>query len=345
MPKLRFAVIGCGFWSQFQIAAWMEWNAEVELVALCDRSRDNAARRAQQFGVARIYEDAEALFTSEQLDFVDIITDPDTHPVFVQMAARHGVAAICQKPMAPDFAQATTMLETCQEQGVPFFVHENFRFQLPIRALKAQLDQGSIGRPFKARVSFCSGFPVFDNQPNLAELEQFILTDIGSHVLDICRYLFGEARSLYCRTRTVNPRIKGEDVANVLMEMENGLHCYAEMSYASILEREAFPQTFVLIEGEAGSLELGHDFTIKTTTREGTTSRVITFPNYAWADPAYALVHSSIVDCNRDILLGLQGKKEAETTGADNMKTVQLFFDAYRSAANNEVIHYAQRHR
>ena len=241
MPKLRFAVIGCGFWSQFQIAAWMEWKDEVELVALCDRNRANAEKRAQQFGVKTCYEDAAALFAGEQLDFVDIITDPDTHPRFVHLAAEHGVAAICQKPMAPDYAQSQAMLAACQAGAVPFFIHENFRFQLPIRALKAQLDAGLIGRAFKARVSFCSAFPVFDNQPNLAELDQFILTDIGSHVLDICRYLFGEARSLYCRTQTVNPRIKGEDVANVLMEMESGLHWYAEMFYASILEREALP--------------------------------------------------------------------------------------------------------
>lgn len=340
MRKQRFAVIGCGFWSQFQVAAWMEWKDEVELVALCDRNPANLAERAQQFGVKALYEDAAALFAREQLDFVDIITDPATHPTFVQMAAEHGVAAICQKPMAPDLAQSEAMLATCQAKGVPFFIHENFRFQLPIRAMKAHLDAGRIGKAFKGRVSFCSAFPVYDNQPNLAELDQFILTDIGSHVLDICRYLFGEARSLYCRTQTVNPRIKGEDVANVLMEMEGGLHCYAEMSYASILEREAFPQTLILIEGDSGALELTHDFTLKITTRSGTTQETITFPEYAWADPAYALVHSSIVDCNRDILLDLQGKKIAETTGEDNLKTVRLFFDAYRSAATNEVIHY-----
>ena len=85
---------------------------------------------------------------------------------------------------------------------------------------------------------------------------------------------------------------------------------------------------------------MAHDFTIKTTTRTGTRQETITFPEYAWADPEYALVHSSIVDCNRDILLHLQGKKQAETTGEDNLKTVRLFFDAYRSAAANEVIHY-----
>jgi predicted dehydrogenase len=161
------------------------------------------------------------------------------------------VAVICQKPMAPDLATARRLVALSREKGVPFYIHENFRWQAPIRRLKAILDAGEIGPVFKARVSFCSAFPVFDNQPFLAELDQFILTDIGSHVLDIVRYLFGEAKTLHCLTRRVNPKIKGEDVANVLLEMTGGVHCYTEMSYASLLERETFPQTLVLAEGTA----------------------------------------------------------------------------------------------
>ena len=135
----------------------------------------------------------------------------------------------------------------------------------------------------------------------------------------------------------MNPAIKGEDVANVLMEMQSGLHCYAEMSYASILEKEAFPQTLVLIEGEQGSLHLSNDFELKITTREGTVSKVIKPVMYNWLDPAYAVVHSSIVDCNRDILQGLRGG-QAETTGADNLKTVQLVRDCYASAAGKKIV-------
>ena len=48
---------------------------------------------------------------------------------------------------------------------------------------------------FRARVTYSNSFPVFDNQPFLKELEQFILTDIGTHILDTARMLFGEATS------------------------------------------------------------------------------------------------------------------------------------------------------
>ena len=334
---MRIAIVGTGFWARYQIPAWQELEG-VEIVAAYNRTRSKAEEIAQKFKIPKVYDSVESLLLNEQLDCIDIITDVDTHPVFVKMAAERGVNVICQKPMAASFALAQEMTKVCRTRGVKFFIHENFRWQAPIRALKNAINSGVIGEPFKARVSFCSGFPVFDNQPFLAELEQFILTDIGSHVLDVCRFLFGEADNLRCMTRGVNPTIKGEDVANVLMEMQSGLHCFAEMSYASILEKEAFPQTLVLVEGTEGSLHLTNDFVLKTTTRQGTVSGVIKPVLYDWLDPTYAVVHSSIVDCNRDILKGLRGEA-AETTGDDNFETVKLVFAAYESARTDKVIH------
>jgi D-apiose dehydrogenase len=337
MKELRFAVIGTGFWANYQIPAWMELES-IRLVALYNRTKSKAETLAKQFDVPSVYDDVEKLLDNEQLDFVDIITDVDTHALFTEMAARRGIAVICQKPMAPKLAVAKEMVKVCDHHKVPFFIHENFRWQAPIRKLKELLNRGSIGNIFKARVTFCSGFPVFENQPFLAELDEFILTDIGSHILDICRFLFGEADTLHSQTHTVNAKIKGEDVANVLMKMRNGISCYAEMSYASILEYEPFPQTFILVEGEHGSIELTREYSVRLTTRVGT-EVFHAQPNlYPWADPKYALVHSSIVDCNRDILNALQGIAAAETTGADNFQTVRLVHAAYASARSKQVI-------
>lgn len=337
--RLKFAVLGCGFWSHFQIPAWHELEG-VELVAVYNRTRSKAEEVAKKFGVPRVYDEAEELLQKESLDFIDIITDVDTHASFVKMAAAYQIPVICQKPMAPNLETARNMLETCQNTNTPYFIHENFRWQAPIRKLKEVLDSNIIGKPFKARITFCSSFPVFKNQPFLAELDEFILTDVGSHILDVARFLFGEATNLYCKTHSINKGIKGEDVANVLMEMNSGIHCYAEMSYASILENERFPQTFVLVEGENGSIYLGPDFEIRITTRKGTEVLYGKPQLYAWADPNYAVVHASIVDCNRNILQALQQKGEAETTGEDNFKTVQLVFNAYESARTGKAIHF-----
>jgi predicted dehydrogenase len=111
------------------------------------------------------------------------------------------------------------------------------------------------------------------------------------------------------------------------------------MSYASVLEKEAFPQTLILVEGEKGSLFLTNDFELRITTRQGTTARKVEPVMYDWLDPAYAVVHSSIVDCNRNILNGLSGGN-AETTGEDNFKTVQLVWASYESAETGKVINF-----
>ncbi|HEX2949874.1 MAG TPA: Gfo/Idh/MocA family oxidoreductase [Armatimonadota bacterium] len=337
MKPLRLAVFGCGFWSQFQIAAWKELPG-VELVALYNRTPAKAKSLAIRFNVPSVYSDPEELFANEQLDVVDIITDVDTHSKFVQLAAAHQIPVICQKPMAPNLAVAEEMVRMTNEAGIPFTIHENWRWQHPIRQFKHAMVNSNIGKPFRARVTFTNSFPVFDNQPFLRELEQFILTDIGSHILDTARFLFGDAKTLYCQTRRVNPTIKGEDVATVMMEMGQGTTVTCEMSYASRVEHDRFPETYILAECEQGTVELGADFWVRVTTKEGTLAKRCPPPRYQWADPQYDVVHSSILSCNENILQSLQSGSKAETSGEDNLKTVRLVFAAYDSAKTGNVI-------
>ena len=113
MEKLKFAVFGCGFWSKFQIGAWSELDG-VELVAVYNRTISRAQKIAADFKIKGVYDNPEELFKKEQLDFVDIITDVDTHANFVEMAVKYGIKhIICQKPMAPDFETAKKMVNLC----------------------------------------------------------------------------------------------------------------------------------------------------------------------------------------------------------------------------------------
>ena len=301
-------------------------------MALYNRTVAKAEALAREFGVPAVYGDAEELLRREKPDFLDIITDAGTHRRFVELAAAHQTPVICQKPLAPTLADARAMVEACRKAGVPLLVHENWRWQTPLRALKHVLDEDRIGHVFRARVTYSNSFPVFDNQPFLKELEQFILTDIGTHILDTTRMLFGEAQTLFCRTARVHRDIKGEDVATVMLGMASGATVTCEMSYASRVEHDCFPETFVHVEGERGSAELGPDYWIRVTTAEGTLARRFPPPFYAWADPCYALAQVAGVACNANLLAGLRGESTAETTGEDNLKTLDLVFGSYDSA-------------
>ncbi len=340
MKELKFAILGAGFWSQFQLAAWQELKG-ARCVAVYNRTLAKAKRLAERFGVPATYDDAAQLLDCEAVDFVDIITDVNTHAPFLEMAAERGVAVISQKPMAPSLREARRMVETCRRRKVPFFVHENWRWQRPMRELKRALDSDIVGAPFRARIDMISGFPVFRNQPFLAELEQFIIADLGSHTLDLARFLFGEARQLHCETHKVHKNIKGEDVATITMRMGADVIVTINMAYAeNFLEHERFPETFVFIEAERGSIELAPDFWLRVTTKKGTEARRVPPPRYAWADPAYDVVHSSAVPCNANLLAALRGEGRAETTGEDNLKTVELVFGAYESAAKGKLLRF-----
>lgn len=335
---IRVGVLGAGFWAKYQIAGWKELPG-VEIVALFNRTRSKAEALARQFDIPAVFEDAEELIRKAKPDVLDVITDVDTHAKFVLMAAEHRLPVICQKPMAPDFPTAKKMVAACRDAGVPFYVHENWRWQAPIRELARVLREGHIGKPFRARINMVSGFPVFKNQPFFKDLKQFILTDIGSHVLDVARFLFGEADRLYCQTHQVHHDIKGEDVATVQLHTKSDVTVLVEMGYAeNYLEIDRFPETFITVEGEKGSIHLAPDYWIRVTTEEGTHAKRYPPPRFAWADPAYDVVQSSIVPCNADVLKGLRGEGTPETTGGDNLKTVELVFKSYESAASGQAV-------
>jgi len=342
MKPLRFAVLGCRYWAQYQIAAWREVEG-AELVAIYNRTRERAEATALRFGIPAVYDDAEAMFEVEKLDFVDIITHPSTFSHFVPLAARHHLPVISQKPMAPDLKAGEELVRVCREAGVPFLVHENWRWQPQIRELKRTLGEADVGRPFRARLIYSSDYPVFVNEPHLRDLEQYMLTDMGTHLLDVARYLFGEASVLYCQTRRVDPTIKGEDVATVMMEMGEGVTVTCEMSYASRLEHQSFPQVCIRVECERGSVELALDYWIRTTTKDGTFSKQCQLPWYDWMDPTHQVVHASIVSCNAHLLESLRTGREAETTGEDNLKTLQLVYGSYESAAGRKAVFPGQR--
>ena len=337
MKELRFAIIGTGFWARYQLAAWREVPG-ARCVALYNRTRAKAEALAREFGGPAVYDDAEQLLQREKPDFIDIITDVDTHSRFVHLAAAYKTPVICQKPMAPSIAEAEKMIAVCAAENVPLSVHENWRWQTPIRELKKVLDAGVIGPVFRARIDYCNSFPVFDNQPFLKTVEQFIIADMGSHILDLARFLFGEAARLYAQTHQITPGIAGEDVASVMLRMQSGATVVVNLSYASRVEHDRFPETFIHVEGELGSVELAPDCWLRVTTEHGTETRRCPPPDYDWGDPRYALVHSSIVACHRNLLNALQTNTAPETSAADNLKTLKLVQAAYDSACTKQAV-------
>ena len=311
----------------------------VELVACWNRTHSRALNVAKRFGIPRVYEDVEELFQNEELDFVDVITEVPAHAPLVEMAARYRVPVICQKPMAPDYETAQRMVAVCEQAGIPFYVHENYRWQHPIREVKRVIDEGRIGKPFRGRTQFVHYLDpfVWENQPLLKSLPKLVIADQGSHQFDLARFFFGEAQSIYCQHRRVRTDILAEDVASIQLKMGDVI-CNVELSFVTHVPWKHFPEAILFIEGELGTVELLADFWIRLTTAEGVRLWQHKPPHYEWANPDYDVNHASMVPLHQDFLRALRGGPPPENTGADNLKTMQLVYAAYESAERNQVI-------
>jgi predicted dehydrogenase len=330
---LRVGIVGAGYWSKYQLAAWGEIS-DAKVVAVCDKDR----AKAEALGVKKVHGDAAEMLGREKLDVVDIISSPASHAALVKMAAAKKVPVICQKPMGMSAAECEELVALCTSQGVPFSVHENWRWQATLRAVKKVLASGFIGRPYRCRIDMITGFDVFGNQPGLKQEQRFIIADLGCHLLDLARSWFGEAENLYCQTGKIHADIQGEDVATIQLGMR-GVAVTINMSYAGTpVERECFPETLVFIEADRGSLEVVPGFRIRVTTAKGTEEKHLPPPAYDWVDPKYAVVQSSMVACLENLVASLRKGVPAETDAADNLMTMRLVFGAYRSAMMGQAI-------
>ena len=337
MARFKGALIGCGFFAVNQMHGWRDL-ADVDIVAICDRDPERLRIVGDDFGVERRYQSAGARFADGGFDFVDIATTVGSHRALVELAASHSIPAICQKPFAPTLEDAKAMVAAAQTAGIPLMIHENFRWQTPILAVKAVLDSGAIGDPFWGRVSFRSGFDVLSGQPYLAKGNRFIIEDLGIHSLDIARFLFGDASRMAARTRRINPDIAGEDVATMLLDHDNGITSIVDVSYATKLPQEPFPETFVEIDGSKGTLRLGKDYKLIVHGPDGTTETVVAPNLLPWASRPWHNIQESVALIQKHWIERLATGQEPDTSGHDNLKTFALVEAAYLSAERGETI-------
>ncbi|MBS10297.1 MAG: oxidoreductase [Gemmatimonadetes bacterium] len=333
---LQGGLIGCGYFARNHLNGWREVEG-AGIVSLCDQDQEALGQAASDFGIPEQYTDPQAMLESEDLDFVDVVTQAPSHRFLVELVAASGAHVICQKPFAPTLDDARSMVVACNRAGVKLMVHENFRWQRPMRELYEVVSSGAIGEPFFARVEFRSAWDVYANQPYLATDERFIVYDLGIHLLDLARFFLGEVEQLYARSQRVNPDIRAEDVATIVMDVAGGKTCVVEASYASKLEHEVFPQTLIKIEGERGAAVLGRDYALSVTNEAGTETRAVPPHTFDWSESPGQAIQDGVVSIQRHWVECLRTDAEPETSGSDNLRTLELVFGTYRSAEERSV--------
>lgn len=224
--RLRVAGIGAGYFSRFHYDAWHRLEG-AELAAICDRDRTRAEAMAEGVGGPPVFDDASDMLRAVEADIVDIVTPPATHAELVGLVARHGLPMVCQKPLAPTYAEAERIVATAEAAGVPLLVHENFRWQPWHREAKRLIERGPLGEiyamTFRLRPGDGQGPRAYlDRQPYFQEMPRFLIHETGIHFIDVFRFLVGEVERVSASLRRLNPAIAGEDAGHVMFEMAGG---------------------------------------------------------------------------------------------------------------------------
>lgn len=337
--RIAVGIIGCGFFAANHLHSWRELAREgAALAAVCDLDPAKASAAAQSFGVPKWYTDPAQMLAEERLDLLDIITRMDTHRELALRALGHGVPTIVQKPFGPDFAACVAMAEAAEKSGVFLAVHENFRFQAPMRRLIEVIRSGRIGTPNWARISFRAGYDIYKGQPYLLQEQRFVLLDLGVHVLDLARALLGEVEHLSAETQRRNPRVAGEDTATMLLRHRNGAVSVVECTYESHRLPDTFPETLIEIEGGHGAASIRRGPVMSVTAGGRLTMSEVDAPLLAWAQRPWHIVQESVFATCAHMLAAVRAGRSADTSAADNLKTFALSEAAYEAMATGRAI-------
>ena len=226
MASLRVAVAGAGYFTQFQLDGWKRMPG-VELAAICNRDQAKARALAERFGIPKVYGEVAEMIEREQPELLDIVTPPVTHREYVELAARRGIATICQKPFGRTHAEARELVAIAEGAKIPLAVHENFRFMPHFREMKRLLDAGQIGTvhsiAFRLRPGDGQGPRAYlERQGYFQQMPRLLVFETAIHLIDTFRYLIGEVVAVTARLRRLNPVIKGEDAGYIVFEFAGG---------------------------------------------------------------------------------------------------------------------------
>ena len=342
MQRTALAVIGCGFFAQNHLHAWTDLGSKgVEIVAVCDIDEAKARATADKFKVSRWYTDADTMFREQKLGLVDIVTRVETHRDMVGRALRHRVPTIVQKPFGPDLAACRAMADDAKVAGVFLAVHENFRFQVPMRRIVEVLRAGTIGSPSWARISFRTGYDIYKGQLYLAKEERFVLIDLGVHVLDVARVLLGEVEHLSAELQRRNPNVAGEDTATMLLRHTSGAVSMVECTYESRRLPDVFPETLLEIEGPKGAIVLKPGSVLEVTAGGRTTTHDVDAPVLRWAERPWHIIQESVLATCDHMLEAVRAGRPADTSAMDNVRTFSLVEAAYESAGSGRAVRLA----
>ena len=238
--KLNVALIGTKFMGKAHSHAWssaakfFDLPAEPVLKVAVGRDKPSLDEFASRWGWEETATDWKSVITRPDIDVVDIATPTALHCEMAIAAAGAGKQIFCEKPLALDAAQAERMAQAVRTAGVTSYVNHNYRRVPAVMYAKHLIDTGRLGRIFHWRGAYLQSWIIDPEFPLTWHLQAEHagagpLWDLGSHSVDLARFLVGEIASVQALTTTfIKERplpggpVTVEDAAIMAVTFENG---------------------------------------------------------------------------------------------------------------------------
>ena len=183
---IKFGLLGAGRIGKVHARA-VTGDANAKLVAVADAMPAAAQEIADQYGCE--VRTIDAIAAAKDIDAVVICTPTDTHADLIEQFVKAGKAVFCEKPIDLSLARVKACLEVVRAHKGTLMVGFNRRFDPHFRAVRAEIDKGSIGDVEMVVItSRDPGAPPVD----YIKRSGGIFRDMTIHDFDMARFLLGE---------------------------------------------------------------------------------------------------------------------------------------------------------
>lgn len=189
--------------------------------AICGRTEPAVRDAARLYGWESYETDWRKLIARADIDVIDVASPGWAHREQVIAAARAGKDIICEKPIANTLAEAKEMDAEVRKSGVKSFVMFNYRRVPAIALAREMIRAGEIGDIYHFRAFYLQDWITDPKFPMVWRLDRKqagsgALGDIGSHIIDMSRFLVGEITEVAGTLRTfIKERPLAEGAAGI----------------------------------------------------------------------------------------------------------------------------------
>jgi predicted dehydrogenase len=236
---LGYAFMGKAHSNAFRTIPYMMYPpvAIPRLVAVAGRNQAAVQAAADRFGYEKAYTNWQDLVADPDVQLFDNGGPNNAHAEPTIAAAMVGKHVFCEKPLARTAEEAKTMLDAVEKAGVKHMVAYNYRFVPAIVHARNLIASGALGRIFHFRAVYLQDWIIDPNFPMTWRFTKEVagsgsLGDLGSHILDLGRFLVGEPVKVMGMLKTfITERPDGEggraqvdvdDAVTALLEFDNG---------------------------------------------------------------------------------------------------------------------------